>query len=144
MDVSFYWIVSGIILFIIETLIPVAYFLWFGVACFILSILTYFLNIPEVYQAIVYALVSPIIILLGRRFIPIHVEDKHDKYINKKISHLMGKKITLQEDLKESLQIKIEETLWTINTQTGEELTAGTVVEIVDFDNNRLIVQKIG
>ncbi|CAO5682577.1 MAG: Inner membrane protein YbbJ [Holosporales bacterium] len=143
MSISFYWIISGIILCIIETILPIAYFLWFGIACFVLSALTYVFNFSDVFQAVIYAIISPAIVLLGRHFVPVRIKDRHDKNINKKIQGLMGKKITLENPLTDVLQIKIEETLWIIKSQNQESLDAGTVVEIVDFENNRLLVRKL-
>jgi membrane protein implicated in regulation of membrane protease activity len=140
MSYSLYWIVSGIALLIVETLIPVAYFLWFGISCFILALMTYFINLSDIQQAIIYAIATPLIVILGRRFVPIHINDRHEKNINKKIQNLLGKELVLEDDLKTTLQVKIDETLWTIS---GTNAPKGSTVKIVDFENNRLIVDKV-
>lgn len=140
MNCSLYWIVSGIILLIVETIIPVAYFLWFGISCFILSLMTYFVNLSDIQQAIIYALSTPLIVVLGRRFVPIHINDRHEKNINKKIQNLLGKEVVLEDNLKTTLQIKIDETLWTIS---GTNAVKGSTVKIIDFENNRLIVETV-
>jgi membrane protein implicated in regulation of membrane protease activity len=140
MNHSFYWIITAFILIIVETIFPLAYFLWFGISCLILSGITYFFTPIDVWQVIIYTIITPFVVVLGRRFVPIHINNRYEKNINKKMNSLIGKEIILTEDINDKLQVKIDETYWTL---TGKNLKKGMTVHVKSIDNNRLIVEEI-
>lgn len=141
MEFYWLWLIAGLCLIALEMLAPVAYFLWFGVSSLMLGLLTYFYTSLSIFsQALLFCAFSIIVTILGRRFIPIHIEDKHDKYINKKVLSIIGKEYTLNESIKDGrAQIKIGETLWNIK---GPDLEKGVKIKIIDIENNCLIVDK--
>ena len=141
METYWYWLISGTILIILEALAPVAYFLWFGVSAMLIAFIVYLYPPSLLQQTILFGILSVVITYLGRKFIPIHIQNKHDQFINRKTSQLIGKTITLSEAISDGkTQVKVDETLWNVK---GPNLPKGTQVKIVDVNNNHLIIEEV-
>lgn len=139
MNYYWYWLISGIFFITVEALAPVAYFLWFGLSALILGFITYFIELNLLLQVLLFSIFSTITTTLGRRFIPFHISNAHDKYINKKTKQLIGMEIILDVPIENgSAQVKIAETFWTLS---GPDLPKGSVVKVIDVYNNRVIVE---
>lgn len=134
-----HWFLIATFLITIEAVAPFAYFLWLGIAAIIQGIVLYFFPMTGILPIIIYSGIAAIVTLLGRHFVPFHHVDKGEENINRASDRLIGKVVTLSAPIiNGKAQIKVGSSVW---LASGPDMDEGTVVKIVDVENNLLIVQ---
>jgi membrane protein implicated in regulation of membrane protease activity len=142
MDVYWYWFIAGICLIILETIAPVAYFLWFGISAILTGAIQFLKPMNLITQTFIFSTLVVITTIGGRRLMRLtNFGGKSNNSINKKTSQLIGLEIRLFVPIENgSAQVKIGETLWNIK---GPDLPKGKMVKIIEMNNNQLIVEEV-
>ena len=142
MDIYWYWFIAGIALIILETIAPVAYFLWFGISAILTGAVQYLKPLDLITQTFIFSIFVLIITLSGRRLLRFsNFGRKISTSLNKKAFQLIGQEITLFVPIENGCaQVKIGQTLWNIK---GPDLPKGKMVKIIDMNNNQLIVEEV-
>ena len=136
-----HWFLIATFLITIEAVAPFAYFLWLGIAAIIQGILLYFVPMTGILPIIIYACIASLVTLVGRYFVPFHHALKGEENINRASDRLVGKLITLSAPIIDGkAQIKVGSSVW---IASGPDLAEGTMVKIVDVENNLLIVEPV-
>ena len=140
-NVYLFWFVVGSIFFIIEILAPVAIFLWLGVSAYIIAFLAFLYPLPPSYAAILFAVISPIIMHAGPRFFKAKHKQGPDSDLNQKSNQLIGRIFALSQDIQNGRgQMKVGDSVWPVK---GEDMPAGTMVQVTDIDGITLCVEKV-
>lgn len=142
MDIYWYWFIAGIFLIILETIAPVAYFLWFGISAILTGTIQYLKPIDLITQTFIFSTFVVVTTIGGRRLMRLtNFGGKSNNSINKKPSQLIGLEIRLFVPIENGCaQVKIGETLWNIK---GPDLPKGKIVKIIEMNNNQLIVEEV-
>jgi membrane protein implicated in regulation of membrane protease activity len=142
MDIYWYWFIAGICLIILETVAPVAYFLWFGISAILTGAIQYLKPFDLITQTFIFSMFVLITTIAGRRLMRVaNFGGKINTSINKKAFQLIGQEITLFVPIENGCaQVKIGETLWNIK---GPDLPKGKMVKIIEMNNNQLIVEEV-
>jgi membrane protein implicated in regulation of membrane protease activity len=139
MDISHIdWLVLGLILSILEMLIPGIFMIWIGIAAFLTSIVAY-LGACIYTQIISFVVFSIVSTLLGKK-----IYDKLDvkNYINQRAKDLVGEEVTLLFDIENGKsRVNLADSQWTV--KSDEQLKKGDKAKVVSVSGNILVVKKI-
>ena len=59
------WIIAGLMLSLLELIVPGVYLIWFGFAAFIVGVTVYFLPLEFTTQLIIFAIASGVFAVIG-------------------------------------------------------------------------------
>jgi len=142
--IGFWWI-FGIILTLAEFLLPGLVVVFLGFGAFVVATLLHFGIIYGLFQEIITWFISSLIFLFTLRFAVImyYPSDTRVDQIDEDDA-VIGEITTLLEDISKDKKgrIKHSESTWSVISENGEEIKAGSKVEIIGRDNLTWIVKK--
>jgi inner membrane protein len=139
------WWVIGIVLVLLEFLLPGLVVVFLGLGAFLVAILLHFGVIAGVLQEFLVWFLASIFFLVTLRFMVIlyYPSDTKKKDVNED-HEVIGSTATLIEDITNlhKGRIKHSGSTWPVKSANGEELKTGEKVEIVGRDNLTWIVKR--
>jgi membrane protein implicated in regulation of membrane protease activity len=140
------WWIIGIILVLLEFLLPGLVVVFLGLGAFLVAALLHFGIISGIFQELLAWFFSSLFFLVTLRFLVImyYPSDTKKKDINED-NEVIGTVVNLLEDIteKQKGRIKHRGSTWPVESEKGEEIRAGEKVEIIGRDNLTWIVRKI-
>lgn len=132
------WFIIGGALLVLEILLPGTFMLWLGLAAIATGVLALILPVGWQVQVVIFAILSVVSVLLGRRFTP-RVEPESDKpFLNRRVDGFVGRVFVLDEPIVGgSGRVRIDDSVWRV---TGPDCAAGTKVRVERVDGVLLIV----
>lgn len=139
-----YWLAFGLLLMLVEMLVPGVLFLWLGFAGIATGILL--LIIPSLtweLQLVVFAVLSVVAIFAGRRFVYARQAPTDHPTLNRRGEQFVGQQYTLDEATSGGRgRLRIGDTMWAVAVvPQGADLDAGARVTVVQIDGATLMVQ---
>lgn len=145
------WVIFAFALFLLETIVPGVHFLWFGLAAFLVGIVTLVLNAvsPDAaaifvwqFQLILFALVSMVTVFFVRRYAASNDGDATDApSLNVRAQQYVGRTTTVVVPIQGGRgKIKVGDSLWQAE---GPDLPEGTKVRIVGTNGTVLVVEAV-
>ena len=137
------WVVIGLVLSLLELLVPGVYLIWFGFAAFAMSILLCFMPLILTTQLIWFATFSAIFALIGL-FVYGYIFKKTKvptayKNLNDSAAQYVGLTVTLTEDVVDNqTKVKIGDTFWLATTK--KTLKKGDIAKITGVKDNLILV----
>lgn len=134
------WYLLGVVLVVIELLLPGVYVVWFGIGALVCGLLFQVIgDIYWPYQIIAFCTFSSLSLFLGRRFIKQAAPSKTST-LNRRLYQYIGRRGTLETPIVNGKgRVKLDDTYWTV---TGADLPANTAVTITGVENSRFVVQE--
>lgn len=139
------WWVLGIVLLILEVLMPGVFLVWIGVAAIITGALS--LLLWEVgwwiwqVQWLVFAALSIAAVLVGRRLVLSNAKRTDEPFLNQRTQSLVGRTATLEQPITEGRgRIRLDDTVWSVQ---GPDLPTGTRVRVVASSGRDLTVEAV-
>lgn len=137
------WWVLGIVLLILEVLLPGVFLVWIGIAAIITGALSLLLwgEAFWVWQAqwVVFAVLSLAAALVGRRIVSQRGKTSDQPYLNQRGQSLVGRTATLEQPIAEGRgRIRLDDTMWTVQ---GPDLPVGTRVRVTASNGRDLTVE---
>lgn len=111
------WIVVGLILSLLELIVPGVYLIWFGFAAFVMSVVVYFTPLALTTQLIWFAVFSAIFALIGL-YVYGYIFKKTKtpteySHLNDSAAQYVGQTVTLAEDVVDNrTKVKIGDGYW--------------------------------
>lgn len=136
------WFVLGILLVVVEIFAPSSFFLWLGVAAGAVGVIVFFIpTIGWPVQIALFAILSIIAVLIGRRvFVPNKQPTDHPT-LNRRGEQYIGRHFTLESPIVNGVGwVRIGDSRWRV---LGPDLPAGSVVEVTAYDSSDLIVVAV-
>ncbi len=139
------WWIIGLALLILEIILPGVFMLWFGIAAIIVGTVSLTLGEsvwwPWQAQLIVFAVLSLVSAIIGRKYWYNVHPDTDQPNLNARGSQMIGKVSTLSDPLKNGRgRIKLGDTIWRV---VGPDLPAGSQVKVVEVDGSTLRVEAV-
>ena len=125
------WFIVGLVLAILELIVPGTYLIWFGMASFITAGITYvFPDLAMMWQLIWLALFSLLFAFIGwkvygRLIFKTNFPEQY-KNLNDPIAQLTGKEVDVVSVKGDKIQVEIGDTVWTASC--SEKLKAGDYI----------------
>lgn len=139
------WWVLGIVLLILEVLMPGVFLVWIGVAAIVTGALTMLLWGAAWWawqvQWIVFAMLSIAAVLVGRRVVLSSARKTDEPFLNQRARSLVGRTATLDQPITEGRgRIRLDDTVWSVQ---GPDLPIGTRVRVVASSGRDLTVEPV-
>jgi membrane protein implicated in regulation of membrane protease activity len=137
------WIALGMVLLVLEILLPGVFLLWIGIAALIVGTASLALWktgfwIWEI-QVVVFLALSVIAAYVGRRIIGDGEGQSDQPLLNRRSEQLIGRTATLKEPISEGYgRIQLGDTLWRVR---GPDLPVGAQVQVVSVQDAELVVK---
>lgn len=135
------WLALGLLLAMLEMIIPGAAMLWIGAAAIITGVaLWLFPGIDWEWQIIMFSLLGIASVILSRRLFARSSAESSDPSLNNRSEQLVGR-VTVLETAIENGQgrARIGDSSWAV---TGPDMPAGTKVRITAADGTMLQVER--
>ena len=132
------WWILGLLLLGAEILIPGIFLIWIGLAAIVVGAISFVLWDSAVWgwqvQLLVFAALSLVSALIGRRVMAGRDDDTDQPMLNRRMEQMIGRTALLEEPITEGGgRIRLGDTLWTVR---GPDLPAGARVRIVAIEND--------
>lgn len=137
------WWVLGLVLLAAEVIVPGVFLVWIGLAALATGILSLILWDAALWiwqvQFVVFALLSMIAVLIGRRIV-VTSEESDEPLLNKRAESLVGRTAVLEQPIAEGHgRVRLDDTTWAVE---GPDLPAGTRVRITASSGRHLTVER--
>lgn len=140
--VYWHWLTAAIILIAAEAFMPGAFLLWIGLAAGFIGVLTAFMPITIEWQLTIFAILCPIMAILGRRvYKKTQMQPTDQPLLNKRTQQVVGRILTLSTPIENGFgRAVLDDSIWKIE---GPDLPAGAHVRVVAAESNTLVVEFI-
>lgn len=137
------WWVLGIVLLILEVLMPGVFLVWIGIAAIITGALSLLLWESAFWtwhaQWLVFATLSLVAVVIGRRIVNTRGTASDQPYLNQRGQSLVGRTATLEQPISEGRgRIRLDDTIWSVQ---GPDLPVGAQVRVTASNGRDLTVE---
>jgi len=132
------WFILGGILLALEVMAPGAFMLWLGLAAIATGVISFVLPLTWQVQIVIFAILSVISVLIGRRIQPRGEVDTDRPFLNRRHDAFVGRVFTLDEPIVHgSGRVRIDDTTWRVS---GPDCPAGSKIRVEKADGAVLVV----
>lgn len=133
------WYLAGLLLIILEMLVPGIWIIWIGIGALVCGVITHiFGGFAWSLQFLLFALLSCVSVYLGRRWFAKSKPADSTK-LNQRLSHYMNRVVTLSAPIVDGRgKVHLDDTLWSVK---GPNTPAGERVRVVGSDGVYLLVR---
>lgn len=141
--VFWHWWALAVILLIIETLAPGAFFMWMGVSAGIVgALLAFFPGMGWQLQVFIFAVFSVATIVGWRSYLRRNPTETDEPLLNRRGSQYVGRTFELTEEMKLGRgKINVDDTSWRAVCDDETDLPAGSRVKVIAIDGTILKVE---
>lgn len=137
------WWVIGLVLLAAEILIPGVFLVWIGIAALMTGTASLLLWETGFWvwqvQILVFAVLSVIAALMGRRLVQRADGQTDEPFLNQRSASLVGRTATLEQPIIEGRgRIRLDDTTWSVE---GPDLPQGARVRVTASAGQRLTVE---
>ncbi len=133
------WWLLGLLLLGAEIVVPGFVLVWFGAAAILVGTLALVVDWPVRSLAILWAVLSIVLLVVGRRYFRRAEASSEDPLLNDRAGRLVGRTFTLGEPLGENGgRLTVDDSTWRVR---GPLLPAGARVVIRAVDGAVLVVE---
>ncbi|MBD1390881.1 NfeD family protein [Neiella sp. HB171785] len=138
------WAIAGIILVVLEVVLPTSWLLWPGLAALIVALLHWLIPLGWTAQLLTFAALTMLMLVIGRRFYnPANIRSSQPD-LNQQVGRHQGKVASLTQDVENGRsRIHLGDSEWQVELPAGETAKAGTQVEITGQRSNTLLVKIV-
>ncbi|GGK12526.1 membrane protein [Deinococcus malanensis] len=139
---SWHWWVLGALLLILEVFAPGVFFVWLAMAAFMLGLLVFVLPLPVTLQLLLFALLSVVAVLIGRRYVNrLILGGDEGETMNRGASRLVGRTVVVTAAIRNGVgRVRVGDSDW---RATGPDVPEGASVLIVSAEGTTLHVREI-
>ena len=133
------WWLFAVLLFIIEVMVPGAFFLWMGVSALSVGLLVFILpGMATSTELIIFAILSVVSVIAWRKYQAKNPTKTAHPTLNRRGEQYIGRTITLTKPIVNGFgKEKVGSTFWTLQ---GDDAEPGTKVTITGIDSATLLV----
>lgn len=145
------WVAIAVLLFVLETVVPGVYLIWFGLAAFVVGVLILLLEAVAPgaaaafgwqWQLVVFAVLAGLAVFLVKQFAGPGSEAGDAPGLNTRAEQYVGRVFTLGTAIERGRgKVQVGDTLWLAE---GPDLPAGSRVKVVGATGTVLRVEAAG
>lgn len=139
------WWIVGIVLLVLELLVPGVFLIWIGAAAVVVGALSLALWDSAFWgwhvQLLLFAVLSVLFAVVGRRIYNGKGAKTDEPWLNRRGESLIGRTATLSEPILEGRgRIKLDDTMWSV---MGPDLPVGSRVRVIASSGRDLTVEPV-
>ncbi len=137
------WLVTGLVLSLLELIVPGVYLIWFGLAGIFMSALVYFVPMSTNSQLIWFAIISAIFALLGL-YIYRYIFKKNQipqayRNLNNSAEQYVGNTVTVAENSEDHMtKVKIGDTYWLAYSE--KDFKKGDTAKVIGVKDSLILI----
>lgn len=142
-DIDYWhWLIAALVLLVLEIAAPGVFFLWMAAAALVVGIVTAIApDMGLAAQFILFAVLSLVSVLVGRRLVRTHPVPTEDTTLNRRGEQHVGHVYRVAHTIENGVgKVKVGDSLWTAE---GPDTPEGTAVRVVAVDGAVLKVEKV-
>lgn len=141
--VFWHWWALAVVLLIVETLAPGAFFLWMGVSAGVVgAILAFAPDMGWQLQVFIFTVFSVATIVGWRYYLQKNPTETDEPLLNRRGSQYVGRTFELAEEMKLGRgKISVDDTTWRAVCDDETDLPAGSRVKVIDIEGTTLKVE---
>lgn len=137
-----HWLVFALVLIMFEMVVPVTYFLWMGVAAFVVGVIM--LAVPQLsffLQIVIFTVLAVVSLVVHKRYLKANPPVSDAPALNRRGEQYVGRVFTLEEAIVNGVgKVKVDDTSWKVS---GEDMAAGSKIKVVGVDSTTLLVEAV-
>lgn len=139
------WMALGMVLLVLEILVPGVFLLWIGVAALIVGAASLLLWNTGFWvwelQVVLFLALSVVCAYAGKKLMGGNNTESDQPLLNRRSEQLIGRTATLKEPISEGRgRVQLGDTLWRV---VGPDLPKGTQVRVVSVQDSELVVTAV-
>ena len=134
------WLILGVALFVLETMVPGVHFLWFGIAAVIVGFLGLATGFAWQWQVLAFALISVLTVFWVRKYVrpDVAISDLPD--LNVRGQQYVGRSLVVEQAIQNGRgKVRVGDTLWAAE---GPDVPAGGRVTVTVARGTVLVVER--
>ena len=134
------WLILGVALFVLETMVPGVHFLWFGIAAVIVGFLGLATGFAWQWQVLAFALISVLTVFWVRKYVrpDVAISDLPD--LNVRGQQYIGRSLVVEQAIQNGRgKVRVGDTLWAAE---GPDVPAGGRVTVTGARGTVLVVES--
>lgn len=138
-----HWMVLGVVLVVLELLLPGIWFLWLGLGALITGVIVFFAtDLSWQIQSVIFCALSVISVIIGRLVVRNKSPEDHPN-LNRRAEQYVGQVYVLEEATERGHgRVRIGDSLWRVQlADPASELAAGDTVTVTGIDGATLQVE---
>lgn len=135
--VFWHWWTLGLVLLILEMMVPTFIFLWMSAAAAVVGGLLFFTpDLSWQVQVSLFSILSVVAILFFRRYIKQHPRKNDQPFLNQRGNSYIGRTFTLTQPIVNGVgEVRVDDSLWRVH---GDDLPEGTKIKVVGVSGSSL------
>ena len=140
-DAHWVWVTIGLVLAILEMLVPGVYLIWLAVAALATGLLTFMLDLSLPMQVIDFVFLALIAAFSAKRFLRDRPIESADPMMNRRLDRMVGQTGTITVALEHgSGRVHVGDSDW---MATGPDIAEGTRVRVIGSEGGTLRVEPL-
>jgi len=136
------WMILAAVLFVLEVAAPGIFFMWFGLAAAVTSLLAFTFDIGWQWQLVWFCLLALAAVLIALKYLRKHPLQSERPLLNDRAVQQIGQCFDLVDPIVNGRgSVKIGDSIWRVK---GPELPKGTRVRVLGADGTLLKVAAAG
>ena len=137
-----HWLALAGALFIMEVLMPAAFFLWIGIAATVTGLILLLVDISAEARLLIFSTLSIVSIVLSRLYLKRHPSKAGSFALSRRGEQYIGRTFTLVKPIENGVgKAQVEDSLWRV---VGEDMPEGTRVTVTGIRGSSLVVENAG
>ena len=134
------WFILGLLLIILETIVPGVHFMWFGLAAVVVGVLTAATDVAWQWQLIAFSIISVLMVFWVRGFYRAEVLRTDQPDLNVRANQYVGRSLIVEEAIENGRgKVRVGDSLWTAE---GPDSPAGARVTVKEAKGTVLVVER--
>jgi membrane protein implicated in regulation of membrane protease activity len=134
------WMILGVLLFVLETMVPGVHFLWFGIAAIVVGLLAMAIGFAWPYQLIAFGLISVLTVFWVRRYARPDKVKSDLPDLNERALQYIGRSLVVEQAIQNGRgKVRVGDTLWQAE---GPDVPAGARVKVTSARGTVLVVER--
>jgi len=133
------WVILGLVLTILEAVVPGVFLIWFGGAAILTGLLSVFFGLALTAQFLMFGVLAAGSVVFGWKFGIYAIGESDRPYLNVRGKRYIGKSFQLDEAIiNGNGRVRVGDTTWRVE---GPDLAAETTVRVTGVKGTTLLVE---
>ena len=134
------WFILGVVLFVLEFMLPGVHFLWFGLAAVVVGVLAMATGVTWPFQVIAFGIIAVLTVFVVRRYVRTGgaITDQPD--LNERGQQYIGRSLVVEQAIQNGRgKVRVGDTVWQAE---GPDVPAGARVKVTAARGTVLVVER--
>ena len=135
------WLIFAAALFVLETIVPGVFLMWFGFAAALIGLVLFFVPLDWQIQLLIFAVLSVVSVLLARMVGNGGSPQSGDPHLNDRGAQLVGQVVVVSQAIRDGRgRVQVGDSMWLAQ---GPDADAGARVRITGVHGTALTVEPV-